>query len=162
VWVLVAIVVVFGCCVLSAIPAAIAIPNLIHARKHANETAAIGALKTITIAESVFREGDKDANGKLDFGSLAALEKAQLVDSVLGAGTKQGYFFEAQPSTTTPEFLWWAVARPQVPGSSGDRVFYTNQEGVIYFTLYAGGEHVPPPPDPSTCKLPAGLMRLGR
>ena len=59
-----------------AIIAAIAIPNLIEARKNGNETAAIGALKTIGTAQSLFREADKEADGNLDYGSLAELSTA--------------------------------------------------------------------------------------
>ena len=40
-----------------AIIAAIAIPNLIEARKGSNEAAAIGAMRTLTTAQALFREG---------------------------------------------------------------------------------------------------------
>src|SRR5262245_17139525 len=95
-----------------AIIAAIAIPNLLAARKHGNETAAIGALKTITNAQSMFREGDKDGNGSLDYGTITLLSNTQVIDSILGVGTRQGYLFRTGPSTSTPEFLWFATANP--------------------------------------------------
>ena len=77
-----------------AIIAAIAIPNLIQARKHGNEASAIGALKTIGTSEAIFREGDKERDGNLDYGMLSELGSTGLVDAVLGAGTKQGYIFQ--------------------------------------------------------------------
>ena len=117
-----------------AIIAAIAIPNLIQARKHGNETAAIGALKTIATSQSIFREGDKDGNGSLDYASLAQLSSTQLVDGVLGSGTKQGYLFFATASTSTSEFLWFAMASPAVPTTTGDRYFETNHAAVIFYT----------------------------
>ena len=117
-----------------AIIAAIAIPNLLAARKQGNEAAAIGALKTITTSQSLYREGDKDGNATLDYGTLTNLSTYSLIDSVLGQGTKQGYFFQAEPSATTTEFLWYAVANPAVPTTTGDRYFMTNHEGVIYYT----------------------------
>ena len=120
-----------------AIIAAIAIPNLIQARKHGNETAAIGALKTIATSQSIFREGDKDGNGVLDYASLAQLSSTQLVDGVLGSGTKQGYLFFAHASASTSEFLWFATAQPAVPTTTGDRYFETNQAGPIYYTTSA-------------------------
>src|SRR5205814_1086163 len=78
-----------------AIIAAIAIPNLLQARKHGNEASAIGALKTIGTCEAMFREGDKERDGNLDYGMLSELSRTNLVDTVLGSGTKQGYLFQA-------------------------------------------------------------------
>jgi type IV pilus assembly protein PilA len=117
-----------------AIIAAIAIPNLLAARKHGNETAAIGALKTITNAQSMFREGDKDGNGTNDYGTLTALGATQVIDSILGAGTRQGYLFRASASASTPEFLWFATANPALAMSSGDRYFCTQMQGTIFYT----------------------------
>jgi prepilin-type N-terminal cleavage/methylation domain-containing protein len=117
-----------------AIIAAIAIPNLLHARKSANETAAVGALKTITTSQSVFREGDKEQDGNLDYGMMSELSNVGLLDSVLGKGSKQGYYFSCAYSQSTSEFLWFATANPQVATSSGDRYFETNTAGVIFYT----------------------------
>mgnify|MGYP003572732407 FL=1 len=129
-----------------AIIAAIAIPNLIEARKHGNEAAAIGALKTIGTSQSLFREGDKDGDDTLDYGSLAELSEQALIDSVLGTGTKQGYTFACAASTDRSEFCWWATANPAVVGTTGDRFFATNQEGVTFYStssslaVAAGGD----------------------
>ena len=117
-----------------AIIAAIAIPNLIEARKHGNEAAAIGALKTITTAQSLFREGDKETDTNFDYGTLTEMSNTTLIDGILGSGTKQGYNFNVQPGNQTSEFLWFATANPTVPGTTGDRYFCTNQAGVIYYT----------------------------
>src|SRR5438105_4834151 len=106
-----------------AIIAAIAIPNLLAARKHANETAAIGALKTIGTSQAIFREGDKERDGNLDYGMLSELNATSLVDSVLGSGTKQGYLFQAVYGFSTSEFLWFGVANPALAGTTGDRYF---------------------------------------
>src|SRR4029077_4511854 len=110
-----------------AIIAAIATPNLIAARKHANEASAIGALKTLSSTETMFREGDRERDGNLDYGMLSELNNTQLVDSVLGSGTKQGYMFQATYSFTSSEFLWFALANPMLPGTTGDRYFAINQ-----------------------------------
>jgi hypothetical protein len=152
--------VLFGLCAVTAIIAAIAIPNLTQARKHGNEATAIGALKTIGVCEAIFREGDKDQNGKLDYGTLAQLNQTRLVDSVLGSGTKQGYHFQVQPGTDT-EFYWWAVAHPAVPGTTGDRVFFTNQKGVIYYLMH-DDPHANDLPDPKTCDPPSSALPVGR
>src|SRR5262245_33825620 len=54
------------------------------ARILGNEFFAITMLRSIATAETVFREGDKDGNGKRDYGTLAQLSQAKLVDAVLG------------------------------------------------------------------------------
>jgi prepilin-type N-terminal cleavage/methylation domain-containing protein len=117
-----------------AIIAAIAIPNLIQARKHGNEASAIGALKTLATSEAIFREGDKERDGNLDYGMLSELNSTGLIDSVLGSGTKQGYIFQAAYSFSTSEFLWFAMANPAISGTTGDRYFDSNQAGVIFYT----------------------------
>lgn len=145
-----------------AIIAAIAIPNLIEARKHGNEAAAIGALKTLSTAQTLFREGDKDADGELQYGTLTELSNTNLIDTVLGSGTKQGYRFTCAPSTTTTNdedtFLWWGTANPAAPGTTGDRYFATNHAGVIYYT----GEKIIAV-DAGTCALPvANELPVGK
>jgi prepilin-type N-terminal cleavage/methylation domain-containing protein len=117
-----------------AIIAAIAIPNLIQARKHGDEASAIGALKTIGTSEAIFREGDKERDGNLDYGMLSELNTTGLIDSVLGSGTKQGYIFQCTYGFSTSEFLWFCLANPAICGTTGDRYFDTNQAGVIFYT----------------------------
>lgn len=142
-----------------AIIAAIAIPNLIEARKHGNEAAAIGALKTINTSQTLFREGDKDGNGNLNYGSLAQLSNTGLIDGVLGAGLKQGYSFECEASTTTSEFLWFATANPVSPTTTGDRYFATNHSGVIYYTGTTGSSIAV---NNTNCEIPSDLLPVGK
>ena len=132
-----------------AIIAAIAIPNLIQARKAGNETSAVGGLKTVSSTETIFREGDKEQDGNLDYGMPSELNNTQLIDTVFGTGTKQGYLFQSVYSFSTSEFLWFAVANPRVPTSSGDRYFETSAAGVIFYTTN-GNLGL----DTSTCDLP--------
>jgi hypothetical protein len=107
-----------------------------RARGGDQERAAIGALKMICTAETLFREGDKEGDGTLDYGTLDELGRASLVDAVLASGEKEGYRFEARPSTSTPEFLWKAVANPIEPEGYGGqrRSFAVDWTGVIYYT----------------------------
>jgi hypothetical protein len=106
-------------------------------QKHENELSAKRALYTIADAQSIFREGDKDGNGALDYGTLAQLGKARLIDAALASGTKDGYLFEAGPSTSTSEYLWFAVANPEVPGVTGERYFATNYSAIIFYSTSA-------------------------
>jgi len=112
----------------------VVLPQVVTKRKRGNEAMAIGALKTITTAQSLFREGDKEMDTNFDYGTLQELSDAQLIDSVLGSGEKQGYAFSCAPSPVTSEFLWFATANPVSPGTTGDRYYGTNQSGVIFYS----------------------------
>ena len=115
-----------------AIIAAIAIPNLIEARKGSNEGAAIGAMRTLVTAQSLFREGDKDDNSILDYAtSIGSLGLYNLIDNTLGSGTKQGYVFSVIGAS---QYQWSATASPVVMGKTGDRQFFVDETGVIRFT----------------------------
>jgi type IV pilus assembly protein PilA len=141
-----------------AIIAAIAIPNIVAARKNANEGAAIGALKTIGTTQAIFREGDKERDGNLDYGMLSELSSSNMVDTLLGSGTKQGYLFLSTYSFKTSEYLWFAVANPMLPGITGDRYFATSGAGVIF---YSSGAKLAL--DTLTCSLPNnGVIPVGK
>jgi hypothetical protein len=90
----------------------------------------------------------------LDYGMLAELNSTGLVDSVLGAGTKQGYMFQAAYSVSPSELLWFNLANPTIAGTTGDRYFDTNQAGVIFYT---SGTTLAI--DTSTCVLPTNAER---
>jgi hypothetical protein len=122
-----------------------------------NETAAIDACKTIAMAESIFREQDKDENGALDYGSLAQLSATQLVDDVLGSGTKTGYLFRVAASVSTSEFLWFATASPAEPGVTGNRYFCTNSAGIIFCTTTG-----PFSLNTTDCVIPANAIPVGK
>lgn len=139
----------------SAIKATI-VPKKEEIGPAANEAAAIATLKAIATAQSIFREGDRDGNGALDYGTLQKLAEAKLVDEILGKGTKQGYVFETFPSAATSEFLWFARAYPEKPGATGNRYFFTNQAAVIF----EGKE--PFEVNAKTCDVPRGLEPIGK
>jgi hypothetical protein len=86
-----------------------------------------GTLRRIDTAEALFREGDKDGNGVLDYaGSLAALEKAGLIDA--RAIRRLGYAFNVSATAST-----FSVSA--VPGCpvcrGGDPTFFLDQTGVV-------------------------------
>lgn len=154
-WIDVAVILILG-----TLTSAIMVPNFVYNRRGSTEVGAVGALKTINTSQCVFREGDKETDGNLDYGMLSELSNTNLVDSVLGSGKKQGYFFSAAYSFRTSEFLWFAVANPQVPMDSGDRYFVTNQDGVIFYTT--GGNLAL---DTDTCAISTattGLRQVGK
>ena len=129
--------------------------QLQEARRHGNEAAAIGALKTITTAQALFREGDKDNDGNFQYaGDLASLGKTQLIDAALASGIKQGYRFELCAGSEAPEFLWMAVASP-VDGKG--RHFVINQSGVIHYSNEA-----PFALDRVKCEIPKNATPVGK
>ncbi len=117
---------------LIAVIAAIAIPNLIEARKNANESASIGALKAILTAEILFYTRDPDFDGADYALTLGELSTYKLIDPELGSTTKQGYRYEIHDATAHP-YDWHAHSYPLVPGRSGERYFYIDETGVIRF-----------------------------
>jgi type II secretory pathway pseudopilin PulG/Cu/Ag efflux protein CusF len=119
------------CCGIAPL-AAIAIPNLTESRKRANEASAIGALRTIHSSQSMFRDGDMDKNGILDYASsLGKLHDAALIDSTLASGTKSGYVISILGSSDS---TWSARADPAMPSKTGDRSFFVDESGVIRFS----------------------------
>jgi len=132
-----------------SIIAAIAIPNLMAARMAGNETNAIGALKTIAAAETMFNEGDREGDGNLDYGMLSELSNSVLIDSVLGTGTKAGFLFQVSYSFVSSEYLWFGVANPALPTMTGERYFSINMGGAIFYTSTTSLKT-----DTNTCILP--------
>ena len=116
-----------------AIIAAIAIPNLLEARKGANESAAISSLRTLVTVQSLFRDTDKNGDGEADFAAdLGALfANGQLIDGVLSTGTKQGYVFTM--SSNDAGFSWTAVGVP-INDKTGTRRFFVDESGVMRFS----------------------------
>lgn len=70
--------------------AAIAIPNLLAARRAANESSAISIIKTLAAAEEKYRAAGGGGNR---CGDLQKLQAANLIDPTLAAGQKNGYRF---------------------------------------------------------------------
>lgn len=115
--------------------AAIAIPNLLASRRAANEGSAQSSLRTIHSAEATYQA----TTGNGNFGNLGELDAADLVDPVLGLGTKSGYSFTVRDADiidsavgTLAQFM--AQGSPQVTGGvsqSGTRQFCVEEDGVM-------------------------------
>jgi type IV pilus assembly protein PilA len=136
-----------------SIVAALAIPSIVQARKQAHEGSAIGSMRQILTAETMFRESDMEHDGNIDYGMLSELNNTQLLDSVLGSGTKAGYAFSVTYSFSSSDFLWFGTANPILAGQTGDRYFAINNSGTMFYTT--GGNVVL---DTNTCILPNGGM----
>jgi type IV pilus assembly protein PilA len=105
--------------------AAIAIPNLLAARRSANEGSAIASLKKIANAQVNF------AATKYRCGELTELSQGGLIDAELAKGTKNGYVFAIARTVSGCELL----AKPTVAegvSATGSRSFYfSTEEGLL-------------------------------
>jgi type IV pilus assembly protein PilA len=101
--------------------AAIAIPNLLAARRAANEASAISILRTIHSAESTYAA----TTGNGSYGSLPQLVSVGLMDDKLSSGRVNGYFFTITASGNDFEVTAMPLTR------TGSRSFYVSSPGVI-------------------------------
>lgn len=119
--------------------AAIAIPNLLRARHNANEAAAIAGLRTISSACESFRATQTPTDYPA---SLAVLNTAtpSYIDDNLSAATAaatatKGYFYTYARVNANQ---YTCTATPAVSGTTGTRIFFVNETGVIRLTNATG------------------------
>ncbi len=107
---------------------AIAIPNLLAARRVANESSAIASVRIISTSQVTYRQ---TVGANINYApGLVALGPtgARLIDETLGAGNKSGFNF----ATVGTAITFTANADP-VSASTGGRHFFINETGVIRF-----------------------------
>jgi len=104
--------------------AAIAIPNLLAARRAANEASAIYSMRTISAAEVTYQ------SNFAKYGTLQELAASGLIDPKLGSGMKNGYTFTLTLNSENPE-AFEVTGVPETYGSSGTRSFYVDETFVI-------------------------------
>ena len=135
--------------VIIGIIAAIAIPNLLAARRSANEGSAVSACRTLHGAQmtyaSTYGNGDYagTASGTGDIVALTQLGTPALVDAVMATGTKSGYNFvggRTAKSTTLPATFFFAANPTTTTGvtQTGSRRFGVATDGVIMADPTAG------------------------
>ena len=120
--------------------AAIAIPNLLASRRAANEGSAQSSLRTMHSSEAVYQA----TIGNGQFGPLtiagvageASLVGQNLVDTVLGSGTKSGYTFSLPAGNLAagPPATFWGSAVPANTAAvtrTGNRSFAISEDGVL-------------------------------
>ena len=127
--------------------AAIAIPNLLRARMAANESSAVGSVRTINTAEiSYFTTYGVGFAPLASLGGAspctAALGQGCLIDNTLATGTKSGYTMAtpgvAAGTASAPTVAYTVTAVPVSIGQSGQRGFFSDQSGVIRYNLTGG------------------------
>lgn len=119
--------------------AAIAIPNLLSAKKSANEGSAISNLRTLGTCEAQYQ------NTYGVYIGLTGLQGAGLIDQKLASGAKQGYSY-VYTTSDGGQFTYAFNANPQ-SASTGTRYFYIDQTGVIRFAVGGGASSSSDPID---------------
>lgn len=127
--------------VIIGIIAAIAIPNLLAARRSANEGSAISATRTLHGAQMTYASTYGNGNyagptGTADTTGLTALAGPGLIDSVLGSGTKSGYSWvglKVDSSSSAPAQFMWSCIPATTSGvtATGSRRFGIATDGVL-------------------------------
>src|SRR3954468_1266746 len=127
--------------------AAIAIPNLLSARKSANESSAVGSLRTLNTAEVSFQGKHNAYTCTLaDMGPLPGDNyiDANLAGAIAAGTAKSGYFFVAigcgaaiaiPPAigpVTTPTVSYQWAGSPANLGVTGNQAFCTDASAVIW------------------------------
>ncbi|MEW5977537.1 MAG: type II secretion system protein [Acidobacteriota bacterium] len=113
------------------IVASIAVPNLMRARRAANEASAVASLRTIASGQLAYR------GSQGDFTTLSMLGQEKIVDDLLASGTKSGYQF-ATAGGTDPALEFTATAEPIISSgvaATGNRFFFVNQDQIIRYAI---------------------------
>lgn len=130
--------------VIIGIIAAIAIPNLLAARRSANEGSAVSSLRTIHGAQATYQATSGNGNyagisGTAGITGLSRLNTAGLIDAVLATGSKSGYGFtgvnyDFVTGTTPTPASFAVIAKPTGNAgltATGTRNFGIATDGVL-------------------------------
>jgi len=139
--------------VIIAIVAAIAIPNLLSARRAANEGSAVSTLRTlyganISYAASVGSGSYAGDAATVGTSSLNELAAASLIDNVLGQGEKSGFRFvgdRTESTSTEPQTFYFSANPTTATGilMTGGKRFGVATDGVLRFDSSAANLAVP-------------------
>ena len=112
--------------------AAIAIPNLLASRRAANEGSAQSSLRTTFSAQATYQATTGNGAFATD---LATLQGVNLIDSVLGSGSKSGYSFAVvEQGGTGATAVFGAYGFPSTDSGAsqtGTRRFGLTEVGVL-------------------------------
>ena len=126
--------------------AAIAVPNFLRSRLRANEASSVASLRVINTAAVTYSITYPDLGFPAQLTTLgganpctASSTQSCLIDNVLAQGTKAGYNFVWTGDGLVPSVNFIITSAPQVIGSSGQRMFCTDQTGVIHYDPTGSG-----------------------
>ena len=133
--------------------AAIAIPNLMRSKIAANEASAVASTRTLVTAEATYNTTYQTYTKTLtDLGpapsSGATSTGAGLIDGVLSAASastapKSGFWFTLSSNTAKPSMVDYQIVTKPVSDKTGNRVFCTDESGVIRASIGASSTCTP-------------------
>ncbi|MBO0911433.1 MAG: prepilin-type N-terminal cleavage/methylation domain-containing protein [Acidobacteria bacterium] len=141
--------------------AAIAIPNLMSARRSANEASAVGSLRAINTGQISYSSSYPDVGFALQLAFLGgpvggacipSSTSGCFIPSDLSLGSKQGYKFEMGPNAagvSKPQSNYSVTANPQTPNQTGVRSFCSYEDAVIRYSSSSGLTNPCPPGQPN-------------
>jgi len=141
--------------------AAIAIPNLMRARMSANESSAVGSVRSINTAEISYNAAYSSLGFTTTLAQLGGAAGAACVpgtgtgcfiDSSLSSGTKSGYTFTmalGSGGAGVPLNDYSISAAPTAPNPTGTRYFCSFEDAVVRSSTAA----ITPPCDATTSAL---------
>ncbi len=106
--------------------AAIAIPNLVRARIHANDTAAIKILKAMSTATDLYASSSGTGNYPADMSSLVAAGPPYITKNYCDT-TEVGFAFAC--TNTTVQYTY--VATPTAVGTTGTTTYTITTGGIL-------------------------------
>ena len=116
---------------------AFAVPRMLRARESANEAAAAGALRTITVGQTTYQllyhgyAPTLDALGPPKDGDPVSDLAADLIDLQLASGAKGGYRFRYTPRDLNGDGVIDAYLVTAEPESGDSRTFTVDESAVI-------------------------------
>jgi type IV pilus assembly protein PilA len=129
------------------IVASIAVPNFLKSRLRANEASAVASLRMINTAAITYSITYPDLGFPALLTTLgganpctgASSTQACLIDDSLSQGNKSGYSFVWTGDGAIPSVSFIVTGTPQAVGGSGQRMFCSDQTGVIHYDPSGSG-----------------------
>jgi type II secretory pathway pseudopilin PulG len=125
---------------------AIAVPNFLRSRQRANESSAVASIRVINTAAVTYSMTYPNLGYPASLAALgganpctASPAQACLIDDLIAQGVKSGYSFIWTGDGATPSVTYQITGTPQAVGSSGQRMFCTDQTGVIRYDPTGSG-----------------------
>jgi prepilin-type N-terminal cleavage/methylation domain-containing protein len=125
---------------------AIAVPNFLKSRLHANETSAVASLRVIDTAAVTYSIAYPDLGFPTLLSALggvnpcsASSTQSCLIDDTLAQGAKGGYSFAWTGDGVVPSVTFLVTGTPQTIGASGQNMYCSDQTGVIHYDPSGSG-----------------------
>ena len=119
---------------------AIAIPSYLRSRMQANEASAVGSVRMINTSAVTYSSTYVNVGFPANLADMggaspcsASSTTACVLEDSIAQGTKSGYSFVWTGDGATPSVGYTLTGTPLVVGGSGQRMFCTDQTGVIHY-----------------------------